>query len=203
MGWLIVALLLCGLFLYFLKRRPTQPVDISILPQQFVVVDLETTGLIAGQHEIIEIGAIRVHRDSNKHDTFQALIKSSKKIPKKITELTGITQGMVDNEGISLAEAMKEFLNFIGTDRIVAYNAEFDMSFLKEAAKQVGGEIKNPSSCALKMAKRAWPGKKSYRLSDLAADGNLTTENAHRALHDCKTTMLIYSAAATLLRSIK
>jgi len=60
------------------KRKEITPqeraIGLSSLPERFVVFDLETTGLKAGQHEIIEIGAIRVNRDSNQHETFSALV---------------------------------------------------------------------------------------------------------------------------------
>jgi DNA polymerase III subunit epsilon len=169
------------------------------LPEQFIVFDLETTGLDAGKHEIIEFGAIRANRDSNHHEALQILVRPSKKIPQKITELTGITQAMIESEGKPLSEAFQEFVAFIGDLPIVSFNAEFDMAFLNNAAKQHGMQINNPVSCALIMARRAWPDRKSYRLADLAKDGNLSTKDSHRALGDCQRALLVYTAAALLL----
>jgi DNA polymerase III epsilon subunit family exonuclease len=169
------------------------------LPEQFIVFDLETTGLDAGKDEIIEFGAIRVNRDSDHHEALQTLVRPSKKIPKKITELTGITQAMVESEGKPLTEAFQEFVAFIGDLPLVSFNAEFDIAFLNNAAKQHSTEINNTVSCALKMARRAWPGRKSYRLADLAKDGNLSTKDSHRALGDCQRALIVYTAAASLL----
>ncbi len=197
MEWLIILILVVGAYLFFRSRG--RKADLSMLPEQFVVLDLETTGLDPTKHEIIEIGAVKVTRDSNKHVTFQALIKPSKKIPKKITQITGITQEMVEKDGEILESVIKEFLEFIGDLRLVAYNAEFDMGFLKTAAKCFGLTIKNQSSCALKMARRAWPGLKSYNLADLANTGDLSTKGTHRALKDCELTMIVYTSAASKL----
>jgi DNA polymerase III epsilon subunit family exonuclease len=176
--------------------------DLSVLPEQFVIVDLETTGLNPLKHEIIEIGAIKVNRDSINHITFQALLKPKNRIPKMITEITGITQDMVDKDGENLESVMMEFIKFIGDLHLVAYNAEFDMGFLKAVASSFGIAINNQCSCALKMARRAWPGLESYKLVNLANVCGLSTKDSHRALKDCELTITVYSAAALKLNSI-
>lgn len=200
MEWIAILLLAGGVFAFFRFRR--KPIDLSILPERFVVFDLETTGLDSAKHEILEIGAVRVNRDSDVHDTFQVLVRPKRKVSKKITEITNITQDMLTKDGQSLDSAMSEFVAFVGDNRLVSFNAEFDMAFLHNAASQSGLTLKNPTSCALKMARRAWPGRRSYRLVDLAKDGGLSVVGAHRALHDCRLTITVYTAAAAKLRSI-
>ena len=174
-------------------------VDLSMLPRQFIVLDLETTGLDTVRHEIIEVGAIRVSVDSDSHATFQALVKPEKKIPKRITELTGITQDMVDREGESLADVLAAFIEFASDLPLVTFNADFDLGFLQNAASRHGLVIANRYTCALKMARRAWPGLPSYRLKDLAEMGNLSAEDTHRALGDCKRAALVFTSAASKL----
>jgi len=183
-------------------RRKKKP-DISVLPERFVVFDLETTGLKSDIHEIIEIGAIRVNRDSDNHDTFQTLIFPQKRIPRKITEITGISQDMVEKDGRSLEDALLRFIDFVGDDSLVSYNAEFDMAFIRKATNQIKpGALKNNRvSCALKLSRRAWPGRKSYRLVDLAKDGGLSDKDTHRALGDCNRTMIVYTVAASILQT--
>lgn len=202
MTWFVLATISALIIYIWVKRKKDRP-DLSILPERFVVFDLETTGLKPDVHEIIEIGAIRVNRDSDEHETFQALVRPSKKVPKKITEITGITQEMIENEGDLPETILPQFVKFIGDLPLVAFNAEFDVAFLKTAVEktQPGLLGNNKVSCALKMARRAWPGRNSYRLTELAKDGGLSDEGTHRALGDCKRAMIVYTAAAAKLRS--
>lgn len=198
----LVLAILAGLVWWLIKRSkhhaPSGPSDLSALPERFVIFDLETTGLDPAKHEIIEIGAIRVNRDSENHETFQALVKPGKRITKRITDLTGISNEMVVTAGMGLSEALSEFRSFVRDLPLVAFNAEFDDAFLRAACTSVdSSHFTNEVCCALKLARRAWPGRQSYRLSALAKDGNLQMDGEHRALGDCRRTMIVYAAAAS------
>jgi DNA polymerase III epsilon subunit family exonuclease len=184
------------------KPANEQEVDGFALPEEFIVFDLETTGLSPQDCEIIEIGAIKVNRDSGEHITFQALVKPSILIPSKITHITGITQKMINKDGEDIKAVIPEFLDFIGDLRLVAYNARFDMGFINAAVAKQGLKIKNPHSCALKMARRAWPDLESYKLVDVAERGGLSAKGNHRALKDAELTMTVYAAAAETLESL-
>ena len=125
-----------------------QQISTDSLPDSFVVFDLETTGLDASQHEIIEIAAIRFKKGRTAHDTLQGLVKPKGRVPQRITELTGITQGMVDRDGDPIRDALEGFATFFGDLRLVSFNAEFDMAFLQAAAKNSGlPPFRNPISC--------------------------------------------------------
>lgn len=201
MFWLIVlAVIAC--IIYVAVKRSQLRARISHLPETFVVFDLETTGLDCEKHEIIEIGAIRVLRESKTHATYQTLVKPTKKVPALITRKTGITQAMVDADGVPLDQAVREFIEFVGDCRLIAFNAQFDMSFIQRAASQQNRTINNNVSCALKMARRAFPGRKSYRLDDLSADGNLGTDGAHRALKDSERALIVYASASARLGTL-
>ena len=170
------------------------------LPETFVVFDLETTGLKANRDDIIEIGAIRVHKHSKNAKTYQTLVKPRTKIPKDITDITGITDSMIEAEGIALEEAMKGFIEFIGDSQLVAFNADFDVAFIEQALKRCDmGGLRNTYACALKMARRAWPGKKSYKLATLAKERKLDLSDSHRAIGDCKRALAIYVSAVRAL----
>jgi len=201
MEWLVLIIVAAAIW-YFRRSRARPKVDLTHLPERFIVFDLETTGLDPSNHEIIEIGAIRVNRDSDQHESFQALVKPAGKVPKRITELTGISQAILDGEGDSLNTALREFSEFIGDLRLVSFNADFDMAFLRKAVKKHSIAVTNPVSCALKMTRRAWPGRRSYKLASLAQDGNLSSKDAHRALGDCQRALIVYTAAANKLRTI-
>ena len=181
---------------------PRREAEGAFVPEHFVIVDLETTGLDADTHEIIEIAALKVQRDPNRHTTFTALVKPRQPIPSDITMLTGITQAMLDHQGAPLAEVMATFLDFVGEARLVFFNAPFDGAFLSKAAYGMGRTMDNPVSCALDMARRAWPGLSSYKLSALAHRHGLDTRGHHRALTDCALTLPIYWAAATQLGGV-
>lgn len=202
-GWLIIIAIAITIYLYIkhLQQFDTRSTDLSHLPERFIVFDLETTGLNPSRNKIIEIGAIRAHRDSDNHDTFQCFIKIDGAVPGKITEITGITTEMV-KAGEPIDSALVSFTEFIGELRLVSFNANFDISFLNAALNSCGmPQIKNEVSCALDMARRAWPERKSYKLKDLAKDANLGAQN-HRALSDCQLALLIYAGAAAKLRRV-
>ena len=199
----IIVLAVIAYFL-LLKRKPKlQQVPVDLLPETFIVFDLETTGLNAERHEIIEVAAIRFKKGTNTHDTFQSLVKPKKAVPQKITELTGITEAMVQSEGKMIDEVLVEFSSFVGDLRLVTFNAEFDMAFLQAAPKNSNlPTFDNPVSCALKMARRAWPKRKTFRLDDLASDGLFTKGAAHRALEDARRALIVYAAPVAELKSI-
>ena len=205
MEFLLLLIIIAFAAYFLLRRKDTgiQQISTDHLPETFIVLDLETTGLNANRHEIIEIAAIRYRKGNTNHQTIQALVKPSKKVPKKITEITGITQEMLEAKGEPLADAMREFMAFVGNDRLVTFNAEFDMAFLHAATAQLGlPKLNNPVSCALKMARRAWPKRKTFRLGDLASDGQFASGTAHRALEDSRCALIVYSAAVAELKAV-
>ncbi len=174
-------------------------IDWSNVPDEFVVVDLETTGLDAAKCKIIEIGAIKFNKESYVRDktvkTFQCLIKQDQKLPRKIVELTAITDAMlVDGEQIK--DALSDLFVFIGETPTVAYNAKFDLAFIKSEAKRNG--LKLPEyfrmDCALELAREAFPDAPNYRLATFASIMEITEIPAHRALNDCVVTMQVYIA---------
>ncbi len=119
----------------------------------FVIVDLETTGLSPKNSEIIEIGAIKVVNNKvvDKMDVF---VKPSRPLPWFITNLTGITNEMVD-EGLSAKEAIKVFDEFSYGMRLMAHNARFDMSFLDVyMKKELGKSIREDSMDTLLLSRK-------------------------------------------------
>ncbi len=180
------------------KATPEAPLELaSLLPGKFVVLDLETTGLSPEKDEIIEIGAIRFSLGAETHPTFQSFVKPDNAISQTITKLTGITQLMVENDGLSATEALEEFSAFIGELPLVTFNAPFDMGFLWNTGKRHGIAIKNRYTCALQLSRRAWPELPSHRLADLAKIANLPDDDTHRALGDSKRALYIFAAAVS------
>lgn len=170
--------------------------------RNYVVFDLETTGLSSATHEITEIGAIKVI-DGEVADKFEMLVKPTKKITKKITEITGITNEMVEDKP-PIEEVLPQFIEFIGKLPLVAHNADFDYGFLCENYRRIyGKEFRRKKSCTMKMYrkwyKETWDEKApSAKLKDVIFDllGNEEflsyLNNAHRGLNDAEFTQKIY-----------
>lgn len=183
-----------------IAERESEPVRVEPtprVPESFVVFDLETTGLDPEGNEIIEIGAIRVDRHANTQETFRVLVRPQHEVPRYITGLTGITQDMLNRDGIRLDDALEQFLQFVGELPLVSYAAGFDMAFISKAMqqRQPHWAMKNPVTCALKLSRLAWPYLPSFRLADVADSGAQYAEPPHRALGDCERALLVYLAA--------
>lgn len=158
----------------------------------YVVIDVETTGLSAAEDCIIEMAALRVSA-GEPVDHYVSLIKQDMPIPGSITQLTGITAEQIASEGRPIAKALDGFLNFIGTSRIVSHNAVFDIAFIRAACRQCGvKQLINPCTDTLSLARRKIDGVENHKLSTLAAYYSLDTTNAHRALGDCYLTHQLY-----------
>ena len=110
----------------------------------YVTLDLETTGLSARKDRITEIGAVRI-RGGEVTEHFDTFVNPEMPIPQKITELTGITDAMVQ-DAPSEAEALARFYEFCGNRNmvLVAHNAGFDTGFLRAAAERCGMGFEYP-----------------------------------------------------------
>lgn len=177
--------------------------DLSFLDKQYIIFNLVTTGIDPLESDIIEISAIKVNRDSYIRRTWQSLVMPTRKIPENITNITGITQKMVENDGEKLEELISEFAKFSGNLRLVTYNAEIYMRFINNAANKCGLTIKNPITCVLNMARRLYPRIDSHSLSDIAGACGLLMQRKNIALNDAELTLAIYEATASRLRSIE
>lgn len=161
------------------------------LDTDYVVVDLETTGLDTKWCEIIEISALKV-RDDKIVETFDSLVKPKDEIDDFITELTGITNEMLrDAPGIETV--LPAFLDFLGDNIILGHNVNFDINFLYDSKiSLLGAPLKNNFIDTMRIARRILPELKHHRLCDIAKHFSVSSEIQHRALADCKTTYSCY-----------
>lgn len=153
--------------------------------EDYVVFDLETTGIYPQSDRIIEISAIKV-RGGKEIDTFSTLINPERRIPFQATEVNHITNEMVA-EAPTLKEVFPLFLKFIGEDVLVGHNIHsFDMKFIWKAAEELYGKtVSNDYIDTLTMARQFLPQLSHHKLVDIASYYNMSTEGAHRALQDC------------------
>lgn len=157
----------------------------------FVVFDLETFGLNSHKNEIIEIGAIKL-KGTRIIDTFSSFVNPNKIIPKKISELTHITQDMVDNAP-TIEDVLPKFLEFTKDAVMVAHNSAFDMGFIRrEAKKYLGLDYKPAVIDTLQMARDLYPDLKGYNLDRLNKTFKLSLENHHRAIDDAQSTAKLF-----------
>ena len=163
--------------------------DFNILGEsEFVVLDIETTGFSPAKGgRIIEIGAVKI-KDGEKIGEFSKFINPEIKIPKKITELTGITNDMVQGADV-IGNVLKEFYLFINGAVIVAHNIKFDWDrFLKPAFNKIGKVVVNKTIDTKELSKLSFPDKKAHKLEDMCNYLNVKITNHHRAIDDAVMT---------------
>lgn len=149
---------------------------------EYIAVDVETTGLSPERDRLLEIGAVHV-QDGKVIKTFGTLIDTGMPVPLRIQELTGITDEM-RKSGVPVREAVRGFLKFRGTLPIVGRNIPFDFGFLKEAAVREKLDFEAEALDTLKIARRTLPYMPSKSLSALCAFYRIPSGNAHRAQDD-------------------
>ena len=168
--------------------------DYPFFDTTFVVFDFETTGFNAGGGDsIIEIGAVKIE-NGEIVDTYQELIDPGRKLPKKITEITGIKDS--DLKGKDTEEnAVKRFKEWISDLPMVAHNAKFDVSFLEMAYKKYDlGEYTNTVIDTLQLSRVMDSGYSRHGLSQLVKryEIDFDEEGHHRADYDAKATGLVF-----------
>ena len=175
-----------GVEAYFINDRASSAVvgDADIpLNGEFVVFDIETTGLSAAREKITEIGAFKVV-NGEIGEKFSTFVNPEKHISEKITELTGITDEMVA-DAPSEKEAVKAFLDFCGENAVVvAHNAAFDTSFIKTAADRNRLDYTLTYVDTLAISRGIFSQLNKHKLDTIAKFLKLGTFNHHRAYDD-------------------
>jgi CRISPR-associated protein Cas2 len=192
------------------RALPSSKVEVLATPENqslntYVVIDLETTGLRPTDDEITEIGALKVE-DGQIAEIYQSYIKVRTPVPSAITELTGITNTILAEQGKSLDSVMDELLSFLGGLPIVMHNASFDMSFLNAALSKCGhSRLSNSTKDTLEMAKKVSRKFTNYKLKNLAEELSVDFEQLerqgyklHRSMGDCYLTHLLFQKLINL-----
>ncbi len=152
------------------------------LTSEFVVFDIETTGLSFDNDRITEIGAV-ILRNGEACETFSAFINPGMPIPANIVELTGITDDMV-KDAPTIDKVLPEFLKFVGDRVLVAHNANFDVTFIANACARLGIDKQFTYVDTLEMARILLPDLKKHKLDIVAKAVGAKEFNHHRACDD-------------------
>ena len=159
---------------------------------EFVVVDVETTGRDPKVADLIEIGAVRVSKGEIV-DRFSTFVSPARAIFG--AQMHGITDADVANAPTA-REAVEKFLEFAGETPLVGHNVGFDLGFLAEALGEPMKFVGATSYDTLAIAREGYPDLESYKLGDIARFLGVTVETAHRGLADAETTATILSRFA-------
>ncbi len=164
----------------------------------FVVFDIETTGFSPVNNRIIEIGAVKVQRGEIT-ERFSTFVNPDVPIPFEIEKLTGINDAMV-MEAPTIEQVLPEFLAFCGDAVLVAHNAGFDMSFIKENAmrQKINREFSYVDTVGI--ARILLPHQGKHTLDAVAKTMGVSLENHHRAVDDAEATAEIFVRFIPMLK---
>ena len=158
--------------------------------QDFVVLDLETTGLSVKEDQILEIGAVKV-QGGEVTASYETFVNPGRKVPERITELTGIRDEMIA-DAPDVETAVRGFLDFCGGLPLLGHNILFDYSFIKQAAINARLDFEKEAWDTLKIARKALPDLESRSLEALCGYYQIPREHAHRAMDDVLETLALF-----------
>lgn len=162
-----------------------------LLQAEFVVIDLETTGLKPGPAAITEIAAVRI-TNGRIEEEFTTLVNPGRRVPAMITRLTGISDDTLRDQP-PIEVVFPQLHAFLGSSVLVAHNADFDLSFLNfDARRLLSAPLLNSSLCTLRLARRLLSGLRSRSLDAVAASLGVATFDRHRALGDARITAEVF-----------
>lgn len=192
--------------------RPHKGKSCIDLPDNYVILDIETTGLDPTYDNIIEVSALKIH-DRIIVDELSTLIRPEtgfivyddkdrdycmvdhekvRYVDEFITNLTGITNKMLETAPV-FYDVASDLLLFLGDHVIIGHNVNFDVNFLYDAfMKTLNTPLKNDFIDTLRLARKLLPELKHHRLVDLTGYFDLDYSGAHRATKDCKSTLSCY-----------
>lgn len=168
-----------------------KPQDYSLEDHEFVVFDVETTGLSSKYDSIIELAGVKV-KNGEVIDKFERFSNPGEKLSELIKELTGITDDMLVGAP-DISSVITDFKEWVGDAIFVAHNASFDMGFIDEAYEKEGlGKSTNGVIDTLELSRTINTKMKKHGLNILAKQYNVDLTQHHRAIYDAEATAYIF-----------
>jgi DNA polymerase-3 subunit epsilon len=157
-----------------------------------IFVDVETTGTRATRDRITEIAALKVV-NGQLVDRWSSLIYPECKVPAQITQLTGIRDEMLSDAPCftQIAQSLREWLS---DGQLVAHNARFDYSFLRNEFKRAGQDFRTPLICTLRLSRRIAPQERQHNLKALLSRYGIPPIRHHRAGDDVDALWSLWQA---------
>ncbi len=171
--------------------------NIDFTQDEFIIFDIETTGLSFKTCGITQIGALK-YKNGEITDSFSTFVDPGMPIPANITELTGITDEMVAGAPCE-REAVKAFLEFSGKRMLVAHNANFDISFISRVAAENGIPFNNPYLDTVALSRFINSDVSNHKLDTLARYYKLGGFDHHKADADTEMLARIFACMAEKL----
>lgn len=168
-------------------KRDLKGKSLLSFPVEYVVVDLETTGLDPKFDEIIEIAGIK-YSNEQEVGRFQSLVNPGIFVDSFITELTGISNEMLETAP-TISSVLPDFLSFIGQSIIVGHNVNFDINFIYDYAQHLSlPAFSNDFVDTMRLSRRLYKDMENHKLSTLVTYLGVAKSVEHRALSDCMDT---------------
>jgi DNA polymerase III subunit epsilon len=165
--------------------------SIIAFPTDYVVIDIETTGLSPQWDEIIELSAARI-RNNQIVETFSELVRPDLQIDTFIEQLTGITNQMLATAR-SIDAVLPDYLNFIGAELLIGHNVNFDVNFIYDKWMNLQETpFKNDYIDTLRLARKHIRELSSHRLANILVHYGIPQAEAHRGMADVISTHSIY-----------
>ena len=154
----------------------------------YAVVDVETTGGSPDRgHRITEIAVVEVRNGVISED-FQTLVNPGRDIPRRISELTGITNEMVEGAPF-FEEVAEDLFEWLDGRVFVAHNVSFDWRFVSaQLGDSIGFVPDGPRLCTVQLARRLAPELRRRNLDALATHFGIPIHSRHRAYGDALAT---------------
>jgi len=156
----------------------------------YAIIDIETTGGSARLEKISEV-AIYLHDGNKITGEFVSLVNPERNIPYFITNLTGITNEMVE-DAPRFYEIAKTIVELTEGRIFVAHNARFDYSFIRQEFKALGFNYTRNILDTVALSRKIFPGHRSYSLGSICKDLNITINGRHRAAGDALATVKLF-----------
>ncbi len=156
----------------------------------YAIVDIETTGGSSRIEKITEI-AIYLHDGNGITGEFSSLVNPERNIPYFITNLTGITNEMVE-DAPRFYEIAKTIVEITEGRTFVAHNARFDYSFIRQEFKSLGFNFKRNILDTVALSRKLLPGHRSYSLGNICSDLDININGRHRAAGDAFATVKLF-----------